>query len=118
MNFDRMRKRICKGSCLAVELLRKERKADMKKCAVCEAEIGSELEEFGDLREPVCASCWLSGRVPGLIEEEVEDCEEREKELRALIQDAEEEIWDLQRLINDYEEELRNIEKKLKKVVS
>lgn len=36
----------------------------MKKCAVCEADIGSDLEEFGDPREPVCASCWLSGKSP------------------------------------------------------
>ena len=34
---------------------------DMKNCCVCGAEIRSDLEEFGDLREPVCAQCWLEG---------------------------------------------------------
>lgn len=42
----------------------------MKKCAVCEADIGSDLEEFGDPREPVCAKCWLDGNIPGQLPED------------------------------------------------
>lgn len=38
-----------------------EGKRYMKQCVVCGAEIKTELEEFGDPREPVCAPCWLYG---------------------------------------------------------
>lgn len=38
----------------------------MKVCCVCGKEIRTDLEEFGDPREPVCASCWLAGAVPGI----------------------------------------------------
>ena len=33
----------------------------MKVCCVCGKGIRTDLEEFGDPREPVCASCWLAG---------------------------------------------------------
>ena len=33
----------------------------MKNCSVCGREIFTELEEFGDPREPVCETCWLGG---------------------------------------------------------
>lgn len=36
----------------------------MKKCSVCESEIRTDLEEFGDPKEPVCSRCWLEDRRP------------------------------------------------------
>lgn len=42
----------------------------MKKCAVCETEIRYELEEFGNPCEPVCARCWLEGKIPGQLPED------------------------------------------------
>ncbi len=38
----------------------------MKRCAVCEVEIRSSLEEFGDPREPVCARCWLESSMDSI----------------------------------------------------
>ena len=90
----------------------------MKNCVVCGAEMRTELEEFGDPREPVCASCWLSGNLPEQISEEEDRDEERIKELRAMIQDCEEEIWDLERLISGHTKEILDIEKKKKKMIS
>lgn len=33
----------------------------MKTCAVCEKELPAAIDEFGDMRRPVCQSCWLGG---------------------------------------------------------
>jgi len=52
----------------------------MKQCVVCGAEIGTELEEFGDPREPVCARCWLEG----YMEEPAELADKKEVKQRSL----------------------------------
>jgi hypothetical protein len=53
---------------------------DMKNCVVCGAEIKTELEEFGDPREPVCAQCWLEG----YLEEPAELADKKEIKRRSL----------------------------------
>jgi hypothetical protein len=57
-----------------------ERKRYMKQCVVCGAEIKTELEEFGDPREPVCAPCWLYG----YLEEPAEIADKKEIKRRSL----------------------------------
>lgn len=59
-----------------------ERKKEekMKNCVVCGAEIKTELEEFGDPREPVCARCWLEG----YMEEPAELATKKEIKQRSL----------------------------------
>lgn len=85
----------------------------MKKCAVCEVEIMSSLEEFGDPREPVCASCWLSGKSPE-FEEEINNDKKKIKELRDIIAEYDNEIWDFQILRDKAEDELQELLKKNK----
>lgn len=80
----------------------------MKKCAVCEAEIASDLEEFGDPREPVCARCWLNGKSP----EEVNQDIKRIDRLREIIAEYEDDIWEFQKLRDEAEDELRELLKK------
>lgn len=83
----------------------------MKKCAVCEAEIASSLEEFRDPREPVCARCWLSGKSPE-FEEDVNKDKKRIDRLKEIIAEYEDEIWEFRKLIGEAEDELRELIKK------
>jgi hypothetical protein len=52
----------------------------MKRCVVCEAEIKTDLEEYGDPREPVCMSCWLEG----YLQEPPELKDQKKVELRKM----------------------------------
>ncbi|KKK76128.1 hypothetical protein LCGC14_2866770, partial [marine sediment metagenome] len=35
-----------------------------KKCHICEKELSTSLDEFGDAEFPVCNSCWLDVGIP------------------------------------------------------
>jgi len=60
----------------------------MTRCAVCEAEIHSSLEEFGDPREPVCARCWLEGyEVPFDGKMATQNRKEREEKAQSFLVD-------------------------------
>ena len=76
----------------------------MKKCAVCEAEIASDLEEFGDPREPVCARCWLNGDIPGHL------IEDRIKELREEIRECENYLSEQYGDLGYYDENYENLD--------
>jgi predicted RNase H-like nuclease (RuvC/YqgF family) len=85
----------------------------MKRCAVCEVEIRSSLEEFGDPREPLCAHCYLSDEQPGNKEEdEIDELESEIGRLRECIKECLSDIEYTERQISDYESEIRELEKK------
>ena len=84
----------------------------MKQCAVCEVEIRSSLEEFGDPREPVCAHCYLSDEQPGnKEEEEIDELENEIKFLRECIKECQSDIEFNERQILDYEIDIQKLEK-------
>ena len=84
----------------------------MKKCMVCEKELVSSLDEFGEPGEEVCQSCWLNDRSSG--NDEIQEYLNGIEYLRECIAEQEDDIAESNRLISDYESEIRSIEKKIK----
>jgi peptidoglycan hydrolase CwlO-like protein len=74
----------------------------MKHCSVCEAELPTSLDEFGDAREPVCIDCFFNPVDP----ESEEDNQGKIDELEEEIADLKSEIDSLQDEISDKEDDI------------
>ena len=78
----------------------------MKTCA-CGNELVDSIDEFGDVRNPVCITCWLTPGPSIKAEDEIFDLEKD-------IESFESEISDLDDEISELRDEIRNAEKRIK----
>ena len=85
----------------------------MKKCSSCGKELPTSLDEYGDIREPVCSGCFLSGSYQSQAEKD-EDAE-RIAELEEEMRDAQEQEEYYSGVVWACENELRDIKSKAKR---
>jgi len=78
---------------------------ETKCCSQCGRSLLRPIDEFGDLRDPVCISCFLNpGPSPKdkkdlAIEEKEEELEELDRQINGIegeIEDLNSDLWDLQ----------------------
>jgi predicted nucleic acid-binding Zn-ribbon protein len=93
----------------------------MKICSVCEADLLTSLDEYGDMRKPVCRSCFLEGE-PGdsdvrilELEDEIRDLEEELEGVEHEIDDLESQKWDLKHDIRAKRKEIAEIKNPTRK---
>lgn len=83
----------------------------MKTCSSCGKELQTSLDEFGDMRSPICMSCFFDGKGEDAsteieeLEDEISECEEE-------IDGHESEISSLQGQIYECKEKIKYLKAK------
>jgi len=83
----------------------------MKKCELCEADLPTPLDEYGEsLIYPICQKCFYEGKdvsLDGKIADEIEELESANRDIEEEIDGHEDEIRDLEAQIRKNDERLR-----------
>ena len=73
----------------------------MKYCAKCNKELPKPINEFGDMRDPVCQKCFLSGEdLSAQEKDELEELKDRLGEIDDEIDELEDEKFSVKQKIS------------------
>jgi archaellum component FlaC len=82
----------------------------MKTCASCGEELPESVDEFGDIDEPVCLSCFLNpAEITPDDDETIEDLENDINDLQSQVEGLREEIYDLEDQISEKRQGIREL---------